>query len=148
MLAFDFAGLTPPAAERPLARLFSKLPDYPSSTTAFQRLSYAYKTLSKPETRRMYDLGGMQRMPDGGELSPPAGLAEAGPRRKPQLTRGWFYSGTRSAAADDENLNGLVWGVFDEVSVPPGAGFPVVTPLSYTQCLPRSPRSSSMAISR
>ncbi|GAA5974460.1 hypothetical protein JCM11641_003228 [Rhodosporidiobolus odoratus] len=35
-----------------------KLPLYPPSTTAFQRLSYAYETLSKPSSRRLYDLGG------------------------------------------------------------------------------------------
>ncbi|GAA5874958.1 hypothetical protein JCM1840_007162 [Sporobolomyces johnsonii] len=35
-----------------------KLPLYPPATTAFQRLSYAYETLSKPSSRRIYDLGG------------------------------------------------------------------------------------------
>ncbi|GJN90163.1 hypothetical protein Rhopal_003162-T1 [Rhodotorula paludigena] len=35
-----------------------KLPLYPPATTAFQRLSYAYETLSKPSSRRLYDLGG------------------------------------------------------------------------------------------
>ncbi len=62
-------------ATRPFPSAISKLPHYPTATTAFQRLSYAYKTLSKPETRRMYDLGGMQRMPDGGER--PAGGCSA-----------------------------------------------------------------------
>ncbi|CEQ41249.1 SPOSA6832_02952, partial [Sporobolomyces salmonicolor] len=35
-----------------------KLPLYAPATTAFQRLSYAYETLSKPSSRRIYDLGG------------------------------------------------------------------------------------------
>ncbi|KAG0151111.1 hypothetical protein CROQUDRAFT_72282 [Cronartium quercuum f. sp. fusiforme G11] len=35
-----------------------KLPLYPSCTPAFQKLSFAYETLSKPTTRRLYDLNG------------------------------------------------------------------------------------------
>ena len=99
--------LTPPASR-------SKLPHYSSSTTAFQRLSFAYKTLSKPETRRLYDLGGMQRMPDGGKKDSKGLGSCAGTLADNQS----LNPGTRSAAADDENLNGLVWGVFDEVGIP------------------------------
>jgi curved DNA-binding protein CbpA len=92
--------------------VFSKLPHYPTATTAFQRLSYAYKTLSKPETRRMYDLGGMQRMPDGESLAQPS--EASGCTCSSWADLGWWIAGGRSSAADDENLNGLVWGVFDE----------------------------------
>lgn len=41
-----------------LLYLYSKLPQYPPATLAFQRLSYAYETLSNDATRRIYDLGG------------------------------------------------------------------------------------------
>lgn len=46
----------------------SKLPHYLLATPAFQRLSFAYETLSKPSSRRMYDLGG-GRGYDAGEFS-------------------------------------------------------------------------------
>lgn len=36
----------------------SKLPTYPPCTPAFQKLSFAYETLSKPSSRRLYDVGG------------------------------------------------------------------------------------------
>ncbi|KAI8452319.1 hypothetical protein BY996DRAFT_6431883 [Phakopsora pachyrhizi] len=35
-----------------------KLPHHPNCTAAFQKLSYAYETLSKPSSRRLYDLNG------------------------------------------------------------------------------------------
>jgi curved DNA-binding protein CbpA len=66
-----------------------KLPLYPSSTPAFQRLSFAYETLSKTASRRMYDLGGGR----------------------------YDMSDTRSsttAEADDETLNGVLRSVFAE----------------------------------
>ncbi|GAA5824467.1 hypothetical protein JCM10212_003544, partial [Sporobolomyces blumeae] len=55
-----------------------KLPDYPPSTTAFQRLSYAYETLSKPSSRRIYDLGGMRSFETGapGPSSAAEGMAD------------------------------------------------------------------------
>lgn len=40
------------------AHSHSKLPHYPPATPAFQRLSYAYETLSKPGSRRLYDVDG------------------------------------------------------------------------------------------
>ncbi|BGP17496.1 hypothetical protein JCM10213_004408 [Rhodosporidiobolus nylandii] len=65
-----------------------KLPLYPPATTAFQRLSYAYETLSKPGSRRLYDLGGGRGYDPG---SPTAG---------PDL--------------GDETLNGVLRGVINE----------------------------------
>ncbi|CAO1629368.1 unnamed protein product [Parajaminaea phylloscopi] len=35
-----------------------KFPDYPPATEAFQKVSFAYETLSKPSSRRMYDVSG------------------------------------------------------------------------------------------
>ncbi|GAA6043376.1 hypothetical protein JCM8097_005290 [Rhodosporidiobolus ruineniae] len=66
-----------------------KLPLYPPSTTAFQRLSYAYETLSKPSSRRIYDLGGGR------------GYDPATPT-----------AGTPDLA--DETLNGVLWSVVTE----------------------------------
>ncbi|GAA5872006.1 hypothetical protein JCM16303_000943 [Sporobolomyces ruberrimus] len=68
-----------------------KLPHYPPSTTAFQRLSYAYETLSKPSSRRIYDLGGL-RSPEPGVSSTSAA----------------------DAAAADETLNGVLRSVINE----------------------------------
>ncbi|GAA6010654.1 hypothetical protein JCM11491_003012 [Sporobolomyces phaffii] len=68
-----------------------KLPDYAPSTTAFQRLSYAYETLSKPGSRRIYDLGGMRSF-------------EPGPSA----------SATADGATADETLNGVLRGVINE----------------------------------
>lgn len=45
--------------------LLSKLPHYAPATPAFQRLSYAYETISKPGSRRLYDLGGGRRYDPG-----------------------------------------------------------------------------------
>ncbi|SCV70202.1 BQ2448_1596 [Microbotryum intermedium] len=70
-----------------------KLPDYEPATPAFQRLSYAYETLSKPTSRRMYDLGGGKPLDHG----PPRGDAESG-------------------MGSDETLNGVLRNVFTEVS--------------------------------
>ncbi|GAA5889997.1 hypothetical protein JCM6882_009193 [Rhodosporidiobolus microsporus] len=66
-----------------------KLPLYPPSTTAFQRLSYAYETLSKPSSRRLYDLGGGRGYDPG---SPSAGPSDLG----------------------DETLNGVLRSVINE----------------------------------
>lgn len=49
----------------------SKLPFYAPSTTAFQRLSFAYETLSKPSSRRLYDLRGPREF-DPGKQAPVA----------------------------------------------------------------------------
>lgn len=43
----------------------SKLPEYEPATAAFQRLSYSYETLSKPASRRLYDLGGSRPFDHG-----------------------------------------------------------------------------------
>ncbi|GAA5841822.1 hypothetical protein JCM3766R1_005581 [Sporobolomyces carnicolor] len=68
-----------------------KLPHYPPSTTAFQRLSYAYETLSKPSSRRIYDLGGMRSFETGPSMSSAA-----------------------DGAAADETLNGVLRSVIHE----------------------------------
>ncbi|KAK4055350.1 hypothetical protein OIO90_003188 [Microbotryomycetes sp. JL221] len=68
-----------------------KLPDYPAATPAFQRLSYAYETLSKPASRRIYDLGG------AGARSFDAATPKDG-----------------SAGLGDETLNGVLRSVFTE----------------------------------
>ncbi|KAI5476700.1 hypothetical protein MNV49_007358 [Pseudohyphozyma bogoriensis] len=64
-----------------------KLPHYPQATPAFQRLSYAYETLSKPASRRLYDIGA-------------GGYAPGVPRD--------------STAMGDETLNGVLRNVFSE----------------------------------
>ncbi|GAA6050735.1 hypothetical protein JCM3770_006600 [Rhodotorula araucariae] len=53
-----------------------KLPFYPPSTTAFQRLSYAYETLSKPSSRRLYDLGGGRGYDPGSPNATSDGLGD------------------------------------------------------------------------
>ncbi|GAA5844853.1 hypothetical protein JCM11251_007347 [Rhodosporidiobolus azoricus] len=53
-----------------------KLPLYPPSTTAFQRLSYAYETLSKPSSRRLYDLGGGRGYDPGSPTTGPSNLGD------------------------------------------------------------------------
>ncbi|GAA5849268.1 hypothetical protein JCM8547_006497 [Rhodosporidiobolus lusitaniae] len=53
-----------------------KLPLYPPSTTAFQRLSYAYETLSKPASRRLYDLGGGRGYDPSSPAAGPSDLAD------------------------------------------------------------------------
>ncbi|GAA5839530.1 hypothetical protein JCM9279_005969 [Rhodotorula babjevae] len=53
-----------------------KLPFYSPATTAFQRLSYAYETLSKPSSRRMYDLGGGRGYDPGSPSATSEGLAD------------------------------------------------------------------------
>ncbi|GAA5930284.1 uncharacterized protein JCM15063_004764 [Sporobolomyces koalae] len=69
-----------------------KLPDYPPSTTAFQRLSYAYETLSKPSSRRIYDLGGLKSFDTAGMPS----------------------SSSAGGANADETLNGVLRGIINE----------------------------------
>lgn len=66
-----------------------KLPFYAPSTTAFQRLSFAYETLSKPSSRRLYDLRGPR------EFDP------AKPKHGPP-------------GAADETLNGVIRNVISE----------------------------------
>ncbi|TNY17333.1 hypothetical protein DMC30DRAFT_406111 [Rhodotorula diobovata] len=53
-----------------------KLPFYPPATTAFQRLSYAYETLSKPSSRRLYDLRGGRGYDPGSPSAAAEGMAD------------------------------------------------------------------------
>ena len=103
----------------------SKLPFYAPSTTAFQRLSFAYETLSKPSSRRLYDLRGPREFDPGeqpcifhracvGHSSVPV---EEGP------TKCFRYSWLSTAkpkhgppGAADETLNGVLRNVISEVS--------------------------------
>ncbi|KAG0662771.1 hypothetical protein C6P46_003084 [Rhodotorula mucilaginosa] len=53
-----------------------KLPFYAPSTTAFQRLSFAYETLSKPSSRRLYDLRGPREFDPAKPKHGPPGAAD------------------------------------------------------------------------
>ncbi|GAA5871159.1 hypothetical protein JCM3774_006808 [Rhodotorula dairenensis] len=53
-----------------------KLPFYSPSTTAFQRLSFAYETLSKPSSRRLYDLRGPREFDPAKPKHGPPGTAD------------------------------------------------------------------------
>ncbi|KAL8276321.1 hypothetical protein RQP46_011287 [Phenoliferia psychrophenolica] len=94
---YRILGITKKAKGEEIRRAFlsrsrvchpDKLPHYPPATPAFQRLSYAYETISKPASRRMYDVGGGR------------GYDPGSPRDNP-------YAG-------DETLNGVLRNVFTE----------------------------------
>lgn len=72
----------------------SKFPDYPAATAAFQKVSFAYETLSKPSSRRMYDVSGRTDFA--------AAMNNSG---DPQSS---------SAGLGDDTLNGVLYSVFCE----------------------------------
>lgn len=74
----------------------SKMPDYAEATAAFQKLSYAYETLSRPQSRRLYDLSGRSEY----SAAPTGRAASAGPSARP---RGL----ADRAGFGDETLNGV-----------------------------------------
>lgn len=53
-----FPPLSAARSSPTLGPVGSKLPTYPPCTPAFQKLSFAYETLSKPSSRRLYDVSG------------------------------------------------------------------------------------------
>lgn len=123
-LACSFArapSITPTPSSRPVGQSLtppshSKLPDYAPATPAFQRLSYAYETLSKPPSRRMYDLGGGRSFDPGAFMRPRAASSKGS--RAPKLTPATRRAGSpanASATMGDETLNGVLRNVFTEV---------------------------------
>lgn len=74
-----------------------KLPNYAPCVVAFQKVSFAYQTLSKPSSRRMYDVSGRTDLA--------AALNQSG-----TSTTGFESSGV----ASDETLNGVLYSVFCE----------------------------------
>lgn len=96
----------------------SKLPFYAPSTSAFQRLSFAYETLSKPTSRRMYDLRGAKGYNPGGLLGFLPGIAR---RNYPLLTRQCIFctakANTGGPNAPDETLHSVLRNVVRDVSI-------------------------------
>jgi curved DNA-binding protein CbpA len=80
--------------------IFSKYPSYPLATVAFQKVSFAYDILSKPSSRRTYDLYGIT--PDdpssGSSFANGAGVNN--------------FSHPSYTARADETLSGVLLGVF------------------------------------
>lgn len=76
-----------------------KFPNYAPATSAFQKVSFAYETLSKPSSRRMYDVSGRTdfaaAMNSGGDSSE-GGTAAGG------------------GLAGDDTLNSVLYSVFCE----------------------------------
>ncbi|KAK0553550.1 hypothetical protein OC846_002471 [Tilletia horrida] len=77
-----------------------KFPNYQPSTIAFQKVSFAYQTLSKPSSRRMYDVSG--RTDFAAAMNNPA--------------PGSFGAGGSAASgmSSDETLNSVLYSVFCE----------------------------------
>ncbi|KAK0530164.1 hypothetical protein OC834_003403 [Tilletia horrida] len=86
-----------------------KFPNYPASTIAFQKVSLAYETLSKPSSRRMYDVSG--RTDFASALNNPSGSSAFA-----AATGGGFYGsgGGAGAPSSDETLNSVLYSVFCE----------------------------------
>jgi DnaJ-class molecular chaperone len=61
----------------------SKLPQYQPCTAAFQKLSFAYETLSKPASRKLYDLSGQTDQAFSFESRPPGRPTSSYNPRKP-----------------------------------------------------------------
>lgn len=79
----------------------SKFPDYPPSTLAFQKISFAYETLSKPSSRRIYDVSGRSDL----AASMQNGAAGDGTG---------FGGGMHAHGVNEETLNGVLYSVFCE----------------------------------
>lgn len=72
-----------------------KFPKYAPATEAFQKVSFAYETLSKPSSRRMYDLSGR------------TDFAAA-------VDTGDGHGGDATSSLGDDTLNGVLYSVFCE----------------------------------
>lgn len=77
-----------------------KLPSYAPCVLAFQKVSFAYQTLSKPSSRRVYDVSGRT------DLASAMNGSDSG------AAGGRFPYG--AGTASDETLNGVLYSVFCE----------------------------------
>jgi len=86
-----------------LPHLFSKYPSYPLATVAFQKVSFAYDILSKPSSRRMYDLHG---------ITPDDPTSSGGSSSDGSAGINHNFSHPSYTARADETLSGVLLGVF------------------------------------
>ncbi|PLW07484.1 hypothetical protein PCANC_24789 [Puccinia coronata f. sp. avenae] len=103
-----------------------KLPQYQPCTAAFQKLSFAYETLSKPASRKLYDLSGQTDQAFSFESRPPGRPTSSYNPRKPSDTfasagRPFHHSappnfGPRPSPGfnADDTLNGVLHATFCE----------------------------------
>ncbi|KAH9810577.1 hypothetical protein DFH28DRAFT_1131973 [Melampsora americana] len=77
-----------------------KLPLYPPCTPAFQKLSFAYETLSKSNTRRLYDLNGQTSFNQSSE--------------RYKAYRGNSNGSKNETSSGDETLNSVLHSTFCE----------------------------------
>lgn len=97
-----------------------KLPQYPPCTPAFQKLSFAYETLSKPVSRKLYDLSGQTDQLFSFESRPASYTHQSG--ASPAAGGSPFSSYTRPSAGPrpaagfnaDDTLNGVLHATFFE----------------------------------
>lgn len=75
---------------------FSKFPSYAPCVVAFQKVSFAYQTLSKPSSRRLYDVSGRSDLA--------AALNESATGA----------NGAGAGMAGEETLNSVLYSVFCE----------------------------------
>ncbi|KAE8267728.1 hypothetical protein A4X09_0g4618 [Tilletia walkeri] len=83
-----------------------KFPNYPASTIAFQKVSFAYETLSKPSSRRIYDVSG--RTDFAAAMNSPSGSSAFA------AATGAGFGGPGAASSSEETLNGVLYSVFCE----------------------------------
>ncbi|CAD6920456.1 unnamed protein product [Tilletia controversa] len=83
-----------------------KFPNYQPSTIAFQKVSFAYETLSKPSSRRIYDVSG--RTDFAAAMNSPSGSSAFG------AATGAGFGGAGATASSEETLNGVLYSVFCE----------------------------------
>lgn len=76
---------------------FSKFPSYAPCVVAFQKVSFAYQTLSKPSSRRLYDVSGRSDLA--------AALNDNGSGAN---------GGAGAGMAGEETLNSVLYSVFCE----------------------------------
>ncbi|KAL9938107.1 hypothetical protein V8E36_002730 [Tilletia maclaganii] len=82
-----------------------KFPNYPASTIAFQKVSFAYETLSKPSSRRIYDVSG--RTDFAAAMNSPAASGS--------FASATGYQGAGApGSTSEETLNGVLYSVFCE----------------------------------